>query len=80
MEIALAQLLEEEFYIIQSTPSLGPKAMRDGRYGTCHNKAHCRAERKVAWLLPGQGTLWLGPVLAEKSERSLGCRHKPQEA
>lgn len=62
----------EKFYIIQSTPSLGPKAVRDRRYGTCQNQAHCRAERKVAWSLPGREPSGLAPSW-QRSERSLGC-------
>lgn len=42
----------EEFYTVQSIPSSGPKALRDGRYGSCQNNAHQQLQEEGSAVIP----------------------------
>lgn len=48
----LCTAVREEFYIVQSIPSSGPRAGKGGRYGTCQNNAHQQLQEEGSAVIP----------------------------
>lgn len=66
-------------YSDHTLPS-GPKAVKDGRYGTCQNNVHQQLQEQGSTVIPqAKEPSGVAPVLARRSERSMVCQHKPQE-
>lgn len=48
----LCTAIGEELYTVQSIPSSGPKAVKDGRYGTCQNNVHQQLQEEGSAVIP----------------------------